>query len=349
MNRMGSGSDLLKNSHKAMISQFKNVRFMVLPLAMISSTLIGACSNLFTNEATESTSPSSIEQSSPTTERVVSHAMGETIVPNTPQRVVALEIFTLEGAVALDVPLVGAPQTAAQALNLQAQGQTIEDIGWPRPSIEKVVSLEPDLLLGVSHSSEEYYDQMSQVAPTVLVKAEGSSDWKEIFISVGDALGKSDAAQRVMADYEAQVEIFKERLQASQNESDNNQSDELQISVIRLFPDRIRIHHRDSFIGVILDDLGLSRPPEQRANQHSEDISLELINIADADVLFVVIGDRPGTGEARFEELQQEPLWGNLTAVQQNQVYLVRYHWTCCGPIAANRVIDDLSQYLLEE
>ena len=82
-------------------------------------------------------------------------------------------------------------------------------------------------------------------------------------------------------------------------------------------------------------------------------ISRELIPQADADVIFVWTGENTAEGkieaEKQLTQLQSDPLWQQLNAVQQEQVYQVPSYWIGSSAIAANLVIDDLFQHLIEE
>ncbi|MGJ3249475.1 MAG: ABC transporter substrate-binding protein [Elainellaceae cyanobacterium] len=56
---------------------------------------------------------------------------------------------------------------------------------------------------------QSIYDQTSQIAPTALFEFEHSGQWKEVFQTIGSALGKADVAQQVMNAYEQRSEEFK--------------------------------------------------------------------------------------------------------------------------------------------
>jgi iron complex transport system substrate-binding protein len=52
--------------------------------------------------------------------------------------------------------------------------------------------------------------------------------------------------------------------------------------------------------------------------------------------------------QTTLKELQNDPLWSCLEAVQQDQVYPVGSHWIISGSLAAQAMIDDLFKYLVE-
>jgi iron complex transport system substrate-binding protein len=109
-----------------------------------------------------------------------------------------------------------------------------------------------------------------------------------------------------------------------------------------MLPTGIYAYGNQSNIARILRDIGLQRPPSQRGDFYTLDnISLERLSDIDGDVLFLL--NQGGVSE----EIIQKPLWKQLKAVQQNQVYFVGYHWHFLDILAVNAIIDDLFKYLV--
>ncbi|MBE8964949.1 hypothetical protein IQ277_01425 [Nostocales cyanobacterium LEGE 12452] len=53
-------------------------------------------------------------------------------------------------------------------------------------------------------------------------------------------------------------------------------------------------------------------------------------------------------GKETLEKLQQKPLWRQLKAVQQNQVYFLdRLRWHEIDILVINTIIDELFEYLV--
>lgn len=300
--------------------------------------------------------------SNPTTEgdcRPISHVAGTTCVPNEIERVVTLDSVAFEYAIALGLKPVG---TVANDFStyLGNQAKETENIGQAgEPNLEKVLALKPDLILGLDFH-QSIYPQASQIAPTVLLKFDHSGQWKEVFQTFSTIVNREAAGKQVMADYRRRLDEFKRRQAASASGSNPTPP---QVSVVRVYPDSINLYLRDSFPGTILQDAGLPRPPAQNLsaaeaqrianNPIQISISRELLPRADGDVMFLWTGEN--TAEARQEaekklvELKADPLWQKLNAVQKDQVYQVPSYWIGSGPIAANRVIDDLFKYLVEK
>ncbi len=285
-------------------------------------------------------SPSQTESTQAT--RTIQHAVGTTQVPKSPERVVALDNIALDSVLALGVTPVAAlynENTGEFPVHLRdrLQGQDVTKLSPTQQNLEQITSVKPDLIVG-GKNVEPVYDLLSQVAPTVLLGKSGSSNWKDKLQLVGETLGKPEAADQLLQDYRDRLDKLQQQL--------GDRADELEISVIRIFPDRVRLYQKDSFVGRILEDAGLSRPPAQNQNRLWSEVSREQLDAADGDVIFVwTLGDE---AESALQKLQSDRLWSQLDAVQAGKVYEVPGYWIGRGPIAANAVIDDLFQYLVE-
>ncbi|WP_199299352.1 ABC transporter substrate-binding protein [Trichocoleus sp. FACHB-46] len=303
----------------------------------------------------DSDSQPSLSTPTTTETRSVQHAMGTTQVPAAPQRVVSLS--WLDTVLSLGVQPIGSNQVNDSYLQERAAG--IPNVGRSgAPSLEKILALKPDLILGWQTDHKAIYPQLSRIASTVIDSGEGSGAWKKTLQLYAQALGKTAEAEQLMAKYKARLAEFKQKMGAS-----GSQPDQTQVSVVRVYPDGISLYLKDSFCGTILADAGLSRPSTQSlsaseakalgGNPVQLSISRELLSQADGDVLFVWTGENDAksaqAAQKQLEQLKSDPLWANLKAVKQNRVYQVPKYWIGSGPIAANLVIDDLFKYLVDE
>jgi len=311
----------------------RHYRRQLIGCTLVVIGFVAACNGASSNNSLRYTS-ANVQTDQLT--HTVEHGMGTTQVPEAPQRIVTVESFTTESLLAIDVLPIGI--VTPPPVYLQQHLQQVESIGSPLPDLERVTVLQPDLILGTTYR-EEIYAQASQIAPTVFFELESSADWKEVFVSVGKAVNRSEAVERVMHQYRDRLQIFKKEIGNPGN---------LEVSVVRVYPDRFELYLSKTFVGTILEDAGLSRPPSQSGGQFSQTISKEQLQLANGDVIFVwTYGDY---SEPAIEKLEADPLWMQLEAVQQGNVYQVSgEHWIGSGPIAANLVIDDLFRYLLEE
>jgi iron complex transport system substrate-binding protein len=225
----------------------------------------------------------------------------------------------------------------------------VPTLGRPQtPSLEAIVALKPDLILDFSWYHQNIYDQLTQIAPTVITNYEHGRDTQKIITLIGSALGKKAATQQLIANYFARLEEFKSKM--------GSRLQNYEVSVVRIQENNFGLLQRGSYSGVILEDAGLLRPASQQYVEihkaggvwrHIQiNISNERIPDLDADALFVVASGDPDS-QQRVKTLKANPLWSKLNVVQQGKVYEVSDYWLVGGSIALNLVIDDLFRYLV--
>ncbi|MBW4417607.1 MAG: iron-siderophore ABC transporter substrate-binding protein [Myxacorys californica WJT36-NPBG1] len=303
-------------------------RSLLIPLTVL---LLSACNS------TNSNKPSAPAAS--TSCRTVEHGMGQTCVPPNPKRVVVLS--NLDNVLALGVKPVGAVTLDNGKFidYLANQTQGIENVGtYSQPNLEKILLLKPDLILGTTWDGKEVYDKLSRIAPTVFVQTDDNRLWKTWLKKEAEALGKTPEAEKLLQNYEQRVQTFRKSM------GDRRP----QISVVNFWQNNVRIYMKQSFSGLILQDVGLPRPPAQNKDKLWERMSLELIPQMDGDAIFLLLGDH---NESNLTQFKQHPLWSQLKPVKENKVYEVdNYIWVAgWGMIGANHVLDDLFQHLVEQ
>jgi iron complex transport system substrate-binding protein len=276
--------------------------------------------------------------------RTVEHVAGETCVPLSPQRLIALGPPTMADALSVGIKPIGTvfyfdetpPYLEGKLDGIELLGKIPE-----QPNLEKTLTLNPDVIIGVEGGAESVYSQLSQIAPTVLGRWNGYPSWKDHFNFVAEVLGKTEEAEKVWEHYEQRIQELRVAL------GDNYQ--DLEVSFVHICCGTIDIDFKNSFNGMILDDVGLRRPPAQSVVKEGgiTSISEERLMDIDGDILLVAVTS--GKSEEILEQLKQKPLWNKLRAVQQGRVYPVNYAtWRGGNPLAADAVIDDLFKYLVE-
>lgn len=326
-----------------MTKRYIVARFSALLVAVMF--LLTACgTNKPSGTTGEKTAP---VQAGTVKERIVKHALGESKVPASPQRVVVLDTGELDIALALGVKPIGAVIAGAESgfpEYLKGKTDGIQNVGTiAEPNLEAIAALKPDLILTNTLRHEKIKEKLEQIAPTVFGKR--PNFWKENFAIYAEALGKADTGTQVMADYENRIKEFRGKM--------GDRLATTKVSLVRSFPDHARIYLNESFSGSVLVDLGLGRPQSQ--DKKSDDpakpavfakVTEEQIPEMDGDVILVFYyGREKGDTLAKFFK---NPLWAQLNGVKQNKVVEVDDgHWGLgLGPIAANLIIDDLFKYV---
>jgi len=274
--------------------------------------------------------------------RVVKHSMGETCVPVNPQRLVVLT--ALDSVLVLGVKPVGTATLDMSQFRsfLPEQTEGIESVGLiGQPSLEKIVRLKPDLILGTY--PREIYDQLSKIAPTVIFWEEDEAywNWQNAFKAYADVLGKTQEADQILNEYQQRVGEFRAQM--------GERLAKTQVSLVNFFATDVRIYFKQCLGGQIVEEVGLPRPPFQDKDEWSvENLSLEAIPQMAGHAIFLLLG---GHEPSKLDQFTNHPLWSQLEAVQRGRVYEVDTEVWISGstPVDANLILDDLFKYLLDE
>ncbi|MCG8351265.1 MAG: iron-siderophore ABC transporter substrate-binding protein [Chloroflexales bacterium] len=282
--------------------------------------------------------------------RTVQHVLGTTDVPEVPRRVITCDFyFTLPTAIKLQMPVVGAPFGATQALPdwvAALAPADVTDVGTnAEPNLERMAALQPDLIIGFAFFLEPIYTEVTAIAPTVVLPHEMlNNGWKNGVRQLAEVFGQQETVEQYFRDYDQRVQVLQQAI-----------GEEIAIktvSLVRVLKDELRIHTKLHFGGSVLAEAGLSRP-SHHTNVDDEQpvirLTLEQIEQIDADAMFVIVGGggRNEGASQTFETLQQNPLWQQLQAVRNGSVYPVGDHWLSGELHAANLILDDLQSNLL--
>lgn len=284
------------------------------------------------------------------TTRTVVDGLGRRIeVPAVPQRVVALH--DLDNAYALAslgfAPLgmgsitLGDPFERLRSLGPipPALEQTVEVGLLYEPNLEAIAALQPDLILGTRGSHEQFLDQLTAIAPTVLIDQTAGDDVLSNQRFLASLVGVEDRIDEQLARYEARIAALRERYADTLNTLEYTRIDSYGVGA----EDNYLILFDLTPGTRVLTDLGARRSKTNGnvGNDPFPAISLERLADYDADVIF--IGVEAGT--------QPEPqilqLLSATFAGQNNQIFAVDYGvWGFRLIDALFIVLNDIEQIL---
>lgn len=277
--------------------------------------------------------------------QVVKHDLGKSCIPNHPQRVIALDDTMMEILLALDLKPIAATEAylaGSKRATLGKKAEGIENLGkTSQPNLEKIVTLNPDLILGFYLSPQEY-KLLSQIAPTYTIDY-NQTGWKETLLTIAKAIGKLEKAEKIIIEYQQRIQKIRNLIAEQQNFKT--------VSVSRFYAAHIpEYRNKYSFPMSILTEIGLSLPEKQNLIITTPDypyvsVSIETVYLLDADILFIAL-DRDA--EDNFYRFQRNPLWQTLNVVKKNQVYQVNSgYWIFGNILSANAILDDIEKYIL--
>lgn len=274
--------------------------------------------------------------------RSVTHAGGETCIPEDPQRIAVVGDRNLGEtllALGLEPTAVAVKDEYPEFVQSEfTDFGTVTDLGSQNePQLETLLAADPDLIL--AHSDEfigsASYETLSEIAPTVQVNP--YTNVRQVNEDVGSIFGEAQVAE-----LNTLVDNAVERVASA---VDN--PSEITVSSIFLRPDQVEIitPFRERVHALLLLEAGFVLPESQREFtdlDSSPRLSLEELNRADADVLFFV-GAFGFDNDQGVEDVLGSPLWQSLDAVQSNNVVEGDFHWwSVGGPLSAQRTADDI-------
>jgi iron complex transport system substrate-binding protein len=280
--------------------------------------------------------------------RNIEHAMGTTKIEGDPKRIVTLYQGATDAAVAFGVTPVGIVESWVQKPVYEYLRDDLDGVAIvgleTQPNLEEIAKLNPDLIIASKLRHEEVYEKLSQIAPTVA--HETVYEFKETVELIGKAMNKEDKANEILTAYDERVADFKAKVQEKMGDKWP-----LNVALVNFREDHARIYFQ-SFAGIVLNDLGFTRPENQQEDVWGIKLTdKESITEMNADVFYIFMSDEEAIHK-NYEEWTNHPLWKNLDAVKNDQVYMVdEVAWNMAGGIqAANLMIDDIYDRLgLEE
>ncbi|WP_379141539.1 ABC transporter substrate-binding protein [Paenibacillus sp. sgz500992] len=214
-------------------------------------------------------------------------------------------------------------------------------------SIEALLEKNPDLIIADGGADAAKYEQYSKVAPTYRLPEKVLQDSRQMLTAIAEVLGIPEKGEAVLAEYDQKVADGKAKLQQALGQE--------KVAVIRLNVAEktfALFGVKNRFTGVIYDQFGLTPVPmAAEMTEFQSIISEEVIPDLEADHI-IVFPDNGGWDTAENEEaikILGGPLWKNLPAVKNGNIYrMERSHWQS-GAITANSMkLDDLLKAMVK-
>jgi iron complex transport system substrate-binding protein len=257
----------------------------------------------------------------------VEHRYGTTEVEEAPERVVTLGFSDQDAVLALGVVPVAVtdwygdyPSSTwpwAQDELGDGESEVLNEgqfNGEQAFDYERIAALDPDLVIGFyTGMTEEEYDTLSQIAPTVAPSGEYPDygmPWQEATRMAGDALGRADRAEELVADVEA---LFADAAEA--NPAFAGQ----QAVVVEAFePGSTFVRSATDPRTVFMTSLGFELPEdiaELAGDLDGAELSDERMDLLDRDLIVWNVGVDPGLRA----EIEGKPLYPRLDAVREGR------------------------------
>lgn len=178
---------------------------LLLPFMLVLALIISGCGN----EATSSEENNSEPKKEETLEFITYQSeTGPIEVPADPQRVILLSGFT-GNVLDLGVNVVGVDVWSKNNPTFAEELKDVEEVS--DESLEKIIELEPDLIIGLSNIKN--VDKLNEIAPTVTYTW-GKVDYLTQHLEIGKLLNKEKEAQAWVDDFTKRAEEAGEEIRA---------------------------------------------------------------------------------------------------------------------------------------
>ncbi|MCZ1265124.1 ABC transporter substrate-binding protein [Paenibacillus marchantiae] len=319
----------------------RNQRYFTLTAVLLAVLLlIVACGNKEKSGSSEA-EPTKQEQAateeSQDTTFTFKDTNGEQTLPQKPENIASTVTYLTDHLIALGMT----PKATVKSQNedfplyLKPFLNDVAIIGdQGKVSVEKMLSLGPDLIVTDTNSKEQY-ENYTKIAPTAMLEnGYVAPDWQTAFRATAAAFGLNEKAEEVIKTYETHKAEAIQKVHAK--------AEGKTLMVLRIRND-IR-YYGDMDYKWLYDDFGFSRPavfPVTSAESRYEVLSNEKLPEIDPDYI-ILINDN----EEIYNNLQTLGIWKNMKAVKNNQVFQVASDswFGGYGPNAATSMLDDLNR-----
>ncbi|WP_281217195.1 ABC transporter substrate-binding protein [Lysinibacillus capsici] len=239
-------------------------------------------------------------------------------VPEKVERIVVTGAMeAMEDMVVLNVHPVGAIAIGGKFPELYASvTDKAESIGEKiKPNFEKILELNPDVILGSTKFPEEVQSKLEKIAPTILV-SHISTNWESNLNLLAELTGKQADAEKILSTYKADIEAAKSTL--------TEKLQDQKVAAIRIRGGQAYVYPKEVFLNAVLyGELGLAVPNEVAKAKSQEAISVEQLADMNPDYLFVQFStDENADAPNALEDFKKNPIIQNITAFKNDQVFV---------------------------
>ncbi len=276
----------------------------------------------------------------------VTHDLGTTVVPVHPKRVLVFDLGALDilDEAGVDVIGIGRGATLPGYLSGYADQSRYPLVGsLHEPDFETVFEMKPDLIL-IGTRTATSYEELSKIAPTVLIALPGSQYMQTITRNV-DILGsifpaKREALQTKISKMQEDIQSIRETVQQR----------DLTALFLMVNAGSLSVFGQASRFSLIYDDFGFAVSDASiQSSTHGQSSSFEYLLKQQPDHLFVL--DRSSATGAQDAGTSAKALLDNslLKGMQTRITYVDPTSWyVASGGINATRtMIEDIRSALL--
>ena len=278
----------------------------------------------------------------------IKHAAGTTQIPEVIESAVALEYSFVDALVALDVNVTGVADDGDSANLIDPIRNQVGDYVSAgerlNPDFDAIKKAEPQLIIADQDRHKDMYDDLTQIAPTILVKSFDANynENLDAFRIIGKAVSKEDKAQEVMKQHEDKVNDYKDQISLD--------TDQTTLPIV-VTNDGVVAHSVKTYVGSFLESLdfkpALTKEVVENSSEYMGADYLELdykqLSEVNPERLFIMVEDE---NSDEVKALQNSEAWSHVDAVEKARAHFVtRETWAKFrGLVASEDIAKEISE-----
>lgn len=254
----------------------------------------------------------------------VTHKLGSTVLDEAPKNVVVLDFGALDLLNEMDINIVGLPKsgTLPEYLEEFSADQYVNVGSVKEPDLEAINELNPDLIVMAGRMAD-YYDEFSEIAPTVYVESDGAdyiNSFNKTAMMFGEIFDKEEKATEMIKEVVERVEAANAEIA----KKDKN------ASIIMVNGRNISAYGAKSRFALLHNELGFAAADENIDDStHGQEVTFEYLVEKNPGYIFVV--DRnsiTGSKDITAQSVMENELTMQTDAYKNgNIVYLNSVNW----------------------
>lgn len=263
--------------------------------------------------------------------RTITDELGRSVVvPDHPHRIVCLIPSVVDDVYALGAgaDVIG----ISDYTKYPPEARTKPSIGLPlNPSIETILSLHPDLVLGsADHNRSAAVTQLEKLhIPVFMVDPHGIEGIYKSIDSLGRALNREQAARELVAHLRQREDAVRTRVRGKP----------VVTLLMLIWHDPIVTIGKHAYITELIELAG-GRSVTSDIPQEWPQVSMEAVLARAPDALLMVKGSRMS-----IDNIRNRPGWNTLPALRNNRIYYVGEQIQYPSPVAFD-ALEDLARQL---
>ena len=241
------------------------------------------------------------------------------VMPAHPKRVVILNTANLDMYLAVQGSIVGRMDAASLSGELKDKVKDIPSVGNTyNPDVEKIISLNPDLVIGMNIANHIKLREALQAAniPLYINNLDSFEDVNRSLQLFGELTNHEDISKKEIENIDQTFTMYKEKIK-----------DKPHPKTLLLLgtPGNLNVSTDHSFSGKLLDSLGANNIGKYIGGDAPYvPLSLEFIQEQNPErIIFVVMYPDPSIKESFVKEMQSNPAWQHIKAVETGQIHYV--------------------------